>query len=461
MAEFRYRTWLAFPAREVFEWHARPSVPERLTPPWQQLHVVERRGDIEGEGRSVMEIGIGLRRVRWVTRVSGYVRGREFRETQVTGPFREWTHTHSFIPDGSDASYLEDRVKYEPPFGTMGRQLGEYLVHRNLERVFRHRHRVLRDDLERHSRSRGEGLQRILISGASGLVGRCLAAFLSSGGYHVVRLVRGAADPKSEDQIPWDPPSGTLDPTALEGVDAVIHLAGANISEGRWNLRRKRLILESRVQGTQVLGRALSRMQVPPRVLISASAIGYYGDRGNAWTDESTESGSGFLSEVCRAWEASTELAHDRGVRVVHLRIGVVLSARGGALAKMLTPFSVGLGGVVGSGDQYMSWIALEDLIGAIHHLMFADSVSGPVNAVAPQPVTNHEFTKTLGSVLGRPTIVPLPAKVARIVFGELGEALLLGSARVSPSVLERSGFCFFYPSLRSTLSTELGKGYD
>jgi uncharacterized protein (TIGR01777 family) len=461
MAEFRYRTWLAFPAREVFEWHARPSVPERLTPPWQRLRVIERRGDIEGEGRSVMEIGIGLRRVPWVTRVSGYVRGREFRETQVTGPFRRWTHTHSFIPDGSDASYLEDRVSYELPFGTMGSQLGEYLVHRKLERVFRHRHRVLRDDLERHSRARGEGPQRILISGASGLVGKSLAAFLSSGGHLVARLVRGVADSKREDQIPWDPASGTLDPAVLEGVDVVIHLAGANISEGRWNPRRKRLILESRVRSTQALGRALSRMQVPPRVLISASAIGYYGDRGDAWTDESAVSGNGFLSEVCRAWEAATELAHDRGIRVVHLRIGVVLSARGGALAKMLTPFSVGLGGVVGSGNQYMSWVALGDLLGAIHHLMFADSVSGPVNAVAPQPVTNHEFTKTLGSVLTRPTLVPLPAPIVRMVFGELGEALLLGSARIAPSVLERSGFCFLYPSLRSTLSTELGRDYD
>jgi uncharacterized protein (TIGR01777 family) len=256
----------------------------------------------------------------------------------------------------------------------------------------------------------------------------------------------------------WNPASEEFDPTALEGIDAMIHLAGENISEGRWNAERKQRILESRVQGTRALCRALSRMRTPPRVLISASAVGYYGDCGDDWVDERSKPGNGFLGRVCQAWEAATQPAHDRGIRVIKLRIGVVLSARGGALVKMLTPFRFGLGGVIGSGRQYMSWIALEDLIGALYHLMFASAVNGPVNAVAPQPLTNREFTRTLGAMLRRPTFAPLPAPVVRTLFGELGEALLLEGARVSSSLLEESGFRFLYPDLSSALSAELGK---
>jgi uncharacterized protein (TIGR01777 family) len=403
-----------------------------------------------------MELRVGPRWVRWVALLGDFEAGRQFRDTQLEGLFSVWVHTHRFIPDGADASQLEDHIAYELPLGALGSRVGGRFVERELERMFRHRHRVLREDLARHRAVREHGLKRIAISGASGLVGRNLAMFLMSGGHQVARLVR--EKPRVATEIPWDPARGELDATALEGIDAVVHLAGANLAQGRWTPERKREILESRVRGTRLLCEGLARMPAPPRVLIAASAIGYYGDRGDEWLSERSKPGRGFLAELCRAWEAATEPARERGIHVVNLRIGVVLSARGGALRRMLTPFRLGLGGRVGSGRQYLSWIALDDLIGAIYHLIFAADVHGPVNAVAPEPVSNREFTKALGRVLRRPTLFPVPALVVHAVFGELGQALLLEGARVSSSCLEQSGLEFLFRDVESALRAELGQ---
>ena len=296
----------------------------------------------------------------------------------------------------------------------------------------------------------------ILVTGASGLIGSALVSALTAAGHGVTRLVR--SQPKSgEKAVRWDPMAGTIDPRAFEGVDAVVHLAGENIA-ARWTPAQKVKIRDSRVKGTQVLSEALARLASPPKVLVSASAIGYYGDRGTEILTEDSAPGAGFLAEVCRAWEAATEPARQHGMRVVRLRFGIVLSAAGGALPKMLPPFRLGLGGVLGSGQQYMSWIALDDAVGAIQHAVVTDALQGPVNAVAPQAVTNQEFTKTLGKVLGRPTVFPLPAFAARLMFGEMADELLLASARVQPAKLLASGFSFRYPELESALRHLLGQ---
>jgi len=300
------------------------------------------------------------------------------------------------------------------------------------------------------------GPQRVVITGASGLVGSSLAGFLATRGHRVDGLVRRPPEAGSTD-IRWDPATGTIDAAALEGADAVVHLAGESIAAGRWTPAHKRVVLRSRTDGTRLLAETLARLRRPPRVLISASAVGYYGDRGAEPLSEDSAAGRGFLADVCQAWEAAADPARRAGIRVVHPRIGMVLAAAGGALARMLTPFKLGLGGVVGNGRQYMSWIALDDLVGALHHLIFTDSISGPVNAVAPGPVTNREFTKTLSRVLRRPTLVPLPAPMVRLLFGEMGQALLLDGARVLPARLQASGFRFLYPDLESALRSELG----
>src|SRR5262249_1652725 len=317
-------------------------------------------------------------------------------------PFARWEHTHRFEPDGPSACHLEDRIEYALPFGSVGDLFGGPFAERTLERTFTYRHRTTADDIATHAAYRGPALH-VLVSAASGLVGSALVPFLTTGGHRVTRLVRTTGS--AGDVVRWDPATGQLDARGLEGVDAVVHLAGENIAAGRWNDARKAAILDSRVNGTRLLCATLAQLPQPPRVLISASAIGYYGDRGAGELTEASGAGRGFLATVCQQWEAATAPAAQRGIRVVHLRIGVVLSAADGALATMLTPFRLGLGGRVGSGTQYMSWIGLDDLLGVIFHALTTTSVSGPLNAVAPAPVTNSEFTRVLGGVLRRPTL--------------------------------------------------------
>lgn len=308
------------------------------------------------------------------------------------------------------------------------------------------------DTARRHAEAGDAGPWRVAISGASGLVGQALTTFLRAGGHSVVPLVRGGGE-----GIAWDPRAGELDPASLVGFDAVVHLAGEPIA-GRWNTAKKRRIVESRELGTRlvasVMAKALS--QGGPRVLVSASAVGFYGDRGDAPVDEDSPAGEGFLAGVCQAWEAATGAAQRAGIRTVCVRIGVVLDAAGGALAQMLPPFKMGVGGPVGRGDQVLSWIGLSDLVGVLHRALWDDALVGPVNAVAPHPVTSRELASTLGRVLRRPAFMPLPAAVVRGLFGEMGQALLLDGARVVPSRLQQRGHRFDTPSLEEALRRTL-----
>jgi uncharacterized protein len=296
---------------------------------------------------------------------------------------------------------------------------------------------------------------KIIISGASGLIGNALIPFLTNNGHTIQRLVRKTA---SQNEISWNPDGGTIDSKALEGSDAVVHLAGESIAEGKWTPEKKERIKNSRIKGTTLLARTLSALNNPPRVLISASAIGYYGDRGEEILREDSGPGVGFLPQVCQEWEAAAAPAREKGIRVVNPRIGIVLSEKGGALLKMLRPFQMGAGGKIGSGHQFMSWIALDDLVNVIHFAIGTDTLQGPVNAVSPNPVTNSEFTKTLGKVLRRPTIFPLPTFAARAVFGEMADALLLASTRVHPGELVKASYVFLYPELEGALRHLLRK---
>jgi len=292
-------------------------------------------------------------------------------------------------------------------------------------------------------------------------VGRALIRSLLSEGHEVTRLVRGDSQSfkaPGTSAVRWDPERGEIDAQALEGHDAAVHLAGESVAEGRWDDAKKRRILESRVKGTTLLAGALAGLSAKPKVLVSASATGFYGDRGAEILREESASGPDFLSEVCREWEKASLQASQAGIRVVHLRIGVVLAGEGGALQKMLTPFKLGLGGKVGSGSQYMNWITLEDLIGVIRRALGDESLRGPVNTVAPQQVTNEEFTKALGRALGRPTFLAVPAFAARLAFGETADALLLASTRVEPARLKEIGYQFKHPELEGALRSALGK---
>ena len=295
-------------------------------------------------------------------------------------------------------------------------------------------------------------ISRILVSGVSGPIGTALLPTLKTRGYDVTRLVRGAAT--GEDQIPWDL-ARPISPEMVSGFDAVIHLAGESIV-GRWTKTKKIKIRSSRVAGTTSLAEALAGAKDKPQVFVCSSAIGYYGDRGNEVLTEQSKPGTGFLPDVCREWEAATQAAIHAGIRTVQIRTGVVLSPKGGALGKMLPPFKMGVGGTIGDGRQWMSWIDLQDMVGAIHHILKSDLLQGPVNLVAPKPVTNAEFTKALGRVLSRPTVLPLPAFAVKLAFGEMGETVLLGSQRVEPSQLVMSGYPFRFSSLQASLENIL-----
>ncbi len=300
---------------------------------------------------------------------------------------------------------------------------------------------------------------RMLVSGSSGLVGSALVPALTGGGHRVVRLLRPESKTSAgQEAWGWDPGKGSMLSLGRDAVDAVVHLAGENIAAARWSEKQKARIRDTRVKGTRVLCELLAKLSSPPKVLICASAIGYYGNRGDELLREESFPGSDFLAQVCQEWEAATEAAARKGIRVVNLRIGLVLSAAGGALAKLLLPFRLGLGGRIGAGKQYMSWIAIDDLVGVIAHAITNDALKGAVNAVTPNPVTNLEFTKTLGKVLKRPTLFPMPAFAARLALGEMADALLLASTRVEPVRLLAAGYAFRFPNLEGALRHVLGK---
>jgi uncharacterized protein len=295
----------------------------------------------------------------------------------------------------------------------------------------------------------------ILLSGASGLIGSTLTPFLTTNGHQVVKLSRRSSKGDGATAT-WDPATGKIDLSQAGPLDAVVHLAGETIAQ-RWTPAAKARISESRIHGTRLLSEALARLPQPPRVLACASATGFYGHRGDEMLNEQSARGSGFLAEVCQAWEAATQPAAQKGIRVVNLRLGIVLSPVGGALGKMLPAFRLGLGGKLGGGQHYWSWIALDDVLSAIHHVLTDKSLNGPVNVVAPRAVTNLEFTKTLGKVLGRPTVFAVPAFAIKLLFGEMGEEAMLASSRVQPSRLQQSGFAFRFPELEPALRYLLG----
>lgn len=291
---------------------------------------------------------------------------------------------------------------------------------------------------------------KVLVTGSSGLIGSALIPFLEKNKKEVYKLVRARVDLLAH-EIAWDPQQGVINPSLLEGLDAVIHLAGENII-GRWTEAKKAKIRDSRVKGTQLLCQALCQLKHPPAVVVCASAIGYYGNRGDEVLTEQSAKGTGFLADVCAEWEEAVRPAAERGIRIINLRIGMVVSPRGGALKQMLPIFKLGLGGRMGSGDQYVSWIAIDDLVRIIEYAISQDSLAGPLNATTPYPVSNEQLAKRLGHVLHRPAFLVMPALMVKLIFGELGEETLLSSQRVEPKKLEEAGFKFDYPDLEQAL---------
>lgn len=433
----------------LFDWHERKGAFERLNPSFDPVILEERKGGLEVGASTTVLVKVGPVRQRWVAKHTAYEPKRLFRDEQVEGPFAKWVHTHRFEPQPDGTSVMHDEVDYALPLGPVGDTFGNGTASSTLERTFGYRHALLHADLVRHAQYASRPRLTVAITGASGMVGSALRGFLDTGG-HTVRAVGR---------------SGSLpDVSSLDGADVVVNLAGAGVADERWSTARKALLVDSRVAYTKALIKGLQNASQRPKVLIQASAIGIYGDRGDELLTETSpvgergDSKAAFLARLCQDWEAEALAAANLGVRVVLVRIGLVQSARGGALNKLLTPFLAGVGGPVGSGTQWQSWISGEDLLGVIHHAMWNDSLQGPVNAVAPNPLTSAEYGQVLGKVLHRPSFVPAPAFALRALFGELADGGLLASQRVLPTRLQASGFSFLHPTLEQAFRFTLGR---
>lgn len=410
---------------------------------------------IEEGTRLTIALRAGPFRMRWVAEHGPVVPGRRFEDRQLSGPFARWRHEHRFEPRGVAGCVLEDRITYALLGGALGALAGGRVARARIARMFRYRHAVTQADLGRHASWPGPRPLVVAVTGATGLVGSALCAFLTGGGHTVRRIVRRAA---AAGDVVWDTAAGRLDPRALQGVDAIVHLAGEGIASGRWTADRKRRILESRTQRTRLLAEAAAALDRPPSVFVSASAIGYYGNASAPALDERAPRGAGFLADVVEAWERAAEPASRAGIRTAHLRFGVVLSARGGALAKMLPAFKLGAGGPIGGGRQGMSWVSLDDTIGAIHFALGRADLSGPLNVVAPGSLPQRDFARTLGAVLGRPAFAPLPGAAISLLFGEMGREALLAGSFVEPRALLAAGFRFQHADLEGALRHELGR---
>ncbi|MEM1107237.1 MAG: TIGR01777 family oxidoreductase [Planctomycetota bacterium] len=443
---FEKTTEVPAPQAEVFAWHTRHGAFQRLTPPWDKTEVLLYEGIKDGERVTLRVLAPWPR--KWIAEHEDYIPGLQFKDRQIKGPFPKWVHTHRVEPtlDGDmQRCVMRDSIEFKLPMGPLGALAYWMFMRKQIYMMFDHRHATLVADSVDHQKYSRRKKLTVAITGASGMLGKALSAFLSTGG-HTVRAV------PRRDEL-------TFDLDAIAGADVLVHLAGEPIAQ-KWNKDVKDRIRRSRIGRTRLLCEQIGRIPEAerPKVMLSASATGVYGNRGGNLLTEDSGEGEGFLAEVAGGWEDATAAASDVGIRVVHLRTGIVLHPGGGALRKMLPVFSKGLGGRLGSGDQYMSWITQDDHVRAMLHAMMDDRLRGPVNLVAPDPVTNQEFTKTLGKVLRKPTVVTAPRAALRFAFGEMADEALLSSQRVEPMRLKSAGFTFRQPKLEQALRELLGR---
>lgn len=452
---FTYTSLFDCTAEELYVFHSRSGALERLLPPWDGSEVVWKKGSLAPGGRVLMKLKQGPLPINWEAHHVEEIPGVMFRDIQHRGPFAQFRHTHRFA-DTDGGAQLTDTIEFALPCERMLPSLAGRHVIDTLTRIFTYREHVLREDLKLHARCSQKPL-RLLISGASGVLGRVLLPLLTTGGHQVWTLVRRPPSPGSR-EIFWDPWNGILQASQLPELDGVIHLAGEYIGVGRWTTEKKRQVVESRKRGTWLLAKTITRLPKPPKVLLSASAVGYYGDCGDKIIDEDTPGGDDFISEVCKAWEFGAAPAAKAGIRTVTMRLGVALTPRGGALQRLLTTDPFFIFRKFGSGSQYISWMSIDDMVSAMLHCLVTPQLHGPVNIAAPQPVTNQEMLATLARVAQRPQLLSIPSSSLRILYGQMADEVVLSGCRVSVGKLEKSGFSFRHPTLEKALRSLLGK---
>ena len=434
---------------ELWQWHDNPKSLERLIPPWENAEVLTRDRGLKKE--TILRLKLGPFVKDWVARYTDWNPPFGFEDTQEKGPFDKWRHKHEFLKKDNGV-LMRDTIHYQVPLGMLGNAgAGDY-VEKRLRKQFLWRHRRLLRDLEFHRQFLHK--QKIIVSGASGLVGKEFIELMMSGGHEVIQLVRRPSLDNSE--VSWDPYNGSVEQAArLEGADAWVHLGGANIADRKWSEEYKKQILESRVLSTRGVGKVIQNLQDRPKVWINASAIGFYGMSGEF--DENSQHGEDFLAEVCQKWENAAQEMAPEGVRLVLPRIGVVISSKGGALSKLLPLYKSGLGGPIGRGHRKMSWIDLEELTKLLGWSIINDHWSGVFNAVSPEGVTSQEFSDHIANKLKRPGIFRAPPGMLRFSLGEMAEATILSSAEVRPKRLQEVDYPFLFPSLAESLKNQLG----
>tara|TARA_B100000676_G_scaffold210927_1_gene207171 strand:- start:344 stop:1717 length:1374 start_codon:yes stop_codon:yes gene_type:complete len=457
MNSFVYRSNFKDPVEDIFDWHMRPGALERLIPPWEHVEIKKKSGPPSERG----EVHLRMKKngIPFDMKVAhtGFLEKQFFEDQQLQGPFKHWRHTHRFERDLEGGTVMEDYIEWSSPLGFLGNLFSREFIKKDLNRTFSFRHQRLKNEIARLQSNRTARPLTIAVTGSNGLIGRPLCNVLTTVGHRVIRLVRDPAA-ITPGCCYWDPSSGEIEAEKLEDLDAVVNLAGEPLTGLQWTANKKQEIWNSRVKGTEILARCLAGLEKPPEVFVSASAIGFYGDGGLDGITEDDGPGDGFLAELCKAWEDAAIPARDKGIRVVHPRIGIVLTPSGGALKQMLLAFQLGAGARFGKGRRFMSWIDHDDLLSLLLFCIVHDNMEGPVNATAPAPVSNDNFSRILGKILKRPVIFSIPDLIIETALGEMGTEMLLSSAKVIPQIMEDRGFEFRYPKLEESLAFQLGK---
>ena len=460
MPKFTHKKQYEASKQELWNWYNSPGAFRRIMPEWEGIKPVQVGSLKDGE-ETIFKVSIGPIKRKWIARHHSVVENETFSDRMIKGPFGKWNHQHSFVGSGNNTE-IQDTIDWKLPLHILTGWTTAITVIPRMNQMFRYRSEKVANDLTQINKTRDLPRQRVLVSGSTGMIGLQLCAFLEAAGHEVHRLLRIdsklPADINSENVIRWNDKTGDVIKGNMNGFDSVIHLAGAGIGDKRWSPKRKDIIRNSRVIPTTNLSKILAGLDQPPKAFLSGSAIGYYGDQGTTLVDESSSKGDGFLSEICSEWEQASSVAEEAGIRVSHLRSGIVISPLGGALAKLLLPTKMGGGGPVGGGRQIQSWISLDDEIYAIHHLMMQDTSQGAYNLTSPNSVSQKVFAKKLGRVLRRPAFMPLPKFALQLMFGEMGKVLIIEGQDVKPTRLQESGFVFTYSDLENCLRNCLGR---
>lgn len=446
----RHRSKLPFSAEEVFDWHLNPKALERMIPPWEKVKVISKEGNPSQVGTHILlQTKIGFFSQKWKIKHSEYIEGESFTDIQVKGPFKDWKHIHKVHPIDEQNCEWEDEIHCVPPFF-----VSRSWIEKKVKKMLLWRHERLKNDLQVRERYPLAPM-RILISGSTGLIGSEVKTFLQSLGHDVHALARADKD-RGPNSVHWNPKTGEVRKADFEDFDAVIHLAGKNIAGGLWTKKFKERVFISRCRDSWLLSHVLLRLLRPPKTLICASAVGYYGSRNKEILTENSKRGKGFLADLCQKWEEATVGIENRGTRGVHTRFGLVLTAKGGMLGKVLPLFRWGLGAILGSGRQSISWISLDDVVYGIYHALMTKELEGPVNFTSPHPETNRSFSEKVASALRRPLFLRISARFLRLILGRMADEMFLASVRAVPEKLQETGYHFVHPTLEDVLEFEL-----